>query len=390
MREKSALALLVCLALLLWGPPASAEAGECLPYETDLTAAETEKLTDGSYKTDLLFTPKTTVTLTSETPVGALYLVYGTYPEAWTLTAGERHYACGEQGFLHELVRLDEPETHLCLELPDMELRLCELYAFPPGELPAWVQDWQQLTESADLLLFSTHADDELLFFGGLSPYYSAVRGLKVQVCYMTTNYYARNDYRFRPHESLDGLWRAGARYYPVTQMVDDVGCDSLAAAEFFYGEDGFAEFETEQLRRFRPLVAVTLAESGEYGHGAHILTALSLERAAEAAGDAAQFPESAARYGTWDVPKTYLHSYGAPEDSTMLNFEEPSEALGGLTPFETAREAYKLHRTQQEWSFTVYGSNSAWDCHRYGLYRSLVGEDREKDDLMENVVSGQ
>ncbi|MBR2582135.1 MAG: hypothetical protein IKD61_01945, partial [Oscillospiraceae bacterium] len=65
----------------------------------------------------------------------------------------------------------------------------------------------------------------------------------------------------------------------------------------------------------------------------------------------------------------------------------EPSEALGGLTPFETAQEAFKLHITQQQWKdFFVYDFGHPFDSHRYGLYRSLVGADDERNDLMEHV----
>ena len=383
-------ALLLSAFLFSCGAMAAAQEPEektpALVYTTDLPEGMDRLLSDGRYQTDVLPGAGTVFTLRAQEPIGSLYILYGTYPEPWTLSAGDRKYRCAQQGYLHEFIPLDEPSAELTFALPEQELRLCEIYVFPPGPPPDWVQIWQTLEEPADLLVFSTHADDELLFLGGTIPYYSAVRGLKVQVVYMTTNYFAVDDYRFRPHECLDGLWAAGAKYYPVTNMVGDAGAESLWLARRYYGEDGFTAFQTEQLRRFRPLVTVTLSESGEYGHGAHILTALSLEQAVIAAADPAQYPESAARWGVWDTPKTYLHSYGPAEEMTVLNFEEPSEALGGLTPLEAAQQAYKLHLTQQQWNFRVYSFGTAWDCHRYGLYRSLVGEDTERNDLMEHV----
>ena len=153
------------------------------------------------------------------------------------------------------------------------------------------------------------------------------------------------------------------------------------------YGTEQFVEFQVEQIRRFKPLVVVTQAENGEYGHGAHILTAFSVERAVEAAADPEQFPESAERYGVWDTPKTYLHLYGDRSESTILNYELIAPELGLLSPFQVAQAAYRQHVTQQQWvAFYVYSYDHPHDSHRFGLYRSLVGPDEEKNDLMEHV----
>ena len=350
--------------------------------------------TDGKYTSDYPLLAGSTLTVTAEEPIGSLYLQFGTYPGEWTLTADGRDYACGRHGFLHEYIRLDEPATTLEIHVPeDGDVVLGELSIFSVGYPPVWVQNWQSPDQPADILLFSTHADDELLFMGGMIPYYAAVRGLRVQVVYMTTNYDPANrspyylNYRFRPHEALNGLWVAGDSVYPVTNMVRDRSCETIWDAQRIYGPDSFFEFQTEMIRRFKPLVVVTQAEGGEYGHGAHILTALSAERAVQAAADPEQFPDSAEKYGVWDTPKTYLHEYGSDEKMTILNYEEPSEALSGLTPFEAAEEAYRQHITQQQWpAFFVYGFGQTHDSHRYGLYRSLVGPDEAKNDLMEHV----
>ena len=365
------------------------------PLEISLACARANAslLKDGRYITDEIVPPRSTITLTAQEPVGSLYIVFGSYPDEWTLTSGGVTQKCGTNAFLHEYVRIENPSAEIELTMPETSTIVAEIYAYSVGYPPAEVQIWQPSDEAADILIFSTHSDDELLFMGGMIPYYAAVRGLRVQVVYMTTNYAPANrslyylNYRFRPHEALNGLWTAGDRVYPVTNMVPDKSCTYLWEAERLYGKDQFAEFQTEMIRRFKPLVVVTQAEGGEYGHGAHILTALSVERAVEAAADPEIFPESAERYGVWDTPKTYLHEYGDDESITVLNYEEPADALGGLTPFEAAQAAYGKHITQHQWeSFTVYGFGDPHDSHRYGLYRSLVGPDEEKNDLMENV----
>ncbi len=349
-------------------------------------------LLDESYQTAWTFPAGTTITLTADRPIGSVYIRFGSFPGEWTLRAGDREIVCGREGFLHEYIPVAEAQTSVELVFSGAQsLMIRDIFAFSPGYPPPFVQTWQNLNEPADILVFSPHYDDELLFFGGLIPYYSAVRGLRVQVVYMTSNYLTDfSNYALRPHEALNGLWECGLTYYPVTNDAPDyVGreLNTLWDAQQQYGEDSFTEFQVEMIRRFKPLVAVTLAEDGEYGHGAHVLTALSLERAVQAAADPAEFPDSAARYGVWDTPKTYLHRWGYAENMTVLNYEQPSSLLGGRTPFQTAQDAYRLHLTQQQWvGFRVFGAGTYYDSHRFGLYRSLVGADEARDDLMENV----
>lgn len=359
-----------------------------LALHLDTSYEDALVLLDDNYWTDTSFSAGTTITLRAEQPIASLYIVFGTYPGTWLLTVGSRIDECGLDGFLHEYVSVPKPSEELRLSFPYEDVTIRDIYAFTEGYLPSFVQTWQNLDGEADILLFSPHSDDELLFFGGLIPYYSAVCGLKVQVVYMTTNYQTTfSNYRFRPHESLNGLWVAGTHYYPVTNMVPDYECANVWQARRYYGEDQFTEFMVEQIRRFKPLVAVTLAEDGEYGHGTHVLTALSLEEAVKLAADPEQFPESAEQYGVWDTPKTYLHRYDRYDESTWLNYEMPAAELGWRTPFQVAQAAYREHITQQQWvSFYVYGTGHTFDSHRFGLYRSLVGPDEEKNDLLEHV----
>ena len=354
-------------------------------------------ITDGSYLSDWLFSPGATITLQAEDEICSLYIIFGTYPGEWTLTSGGKEQLCGQNGFLHEYVLLDTPSDTVEITIPQHKVAIAEISAYSAGRPGADVQVWQPSDECADILIFSTHADDELVYMGGMIPYYAAVRGLRVQVVYMTTNYAPNNrnsyyrNYRFRPHEALNGLWAVGDRVYPVTNTAQDEYCYTLEGAQRRYGKDAFAAFQTDMIRRFKPLVVVTQAENGEYGHGAHILTVLSVERAVEAAADPEQFPASAEKYGVWDTPKTYLHNYGGDETMTILDYEETSEALGALTPFEAAQAAFALHITQQQWDDVyVCGFGDPDDSHRFGLYRSLVGPDLAGNDLMENVSREQ
>ena len=350
-----------------------------LPWE------QTALIRDGDFWTDVAFTGGR-ITVRAKEPIGGLYLIWGSCPGEWTLETDSGSIACGQNGFLHEYIPLDGTSEKLAILLPEQETILCDLFCYGVGQVPETVQQWLPPCEEADLLLFSTHADDELVFFGGMIPYYSSVCGRKVQIVYMTTNYYAEDYNRVRIHEALNGLWTAGARYYPVTNMQEDRLFRTLEEAEEFYGKEQFRAFQVEQIRRFRPLVVVAQDPEGEYGHGAHQLSARSLQWAVYAAADRTQYPELAERYDVWNTPKTYLHLFGPEEERTVLDYETPSDRLGGKTPYDVACLAFMEHLSQQQWEFEVYSFDSEYDSHSFGLYRSLVGSDEMKNDLFEHL----
>ena len=342
---------------------------------------QSASLLDGDYDTAAVFAPGAELTLTAETPVAALYLIWNTRPAPWTLRTPEEEIACGTQGYFHELVELPVPATELTLILPETESKLADVYAFTAGRLPDWVQRWEPPCEKADLLLISSHADDEFIFFGGVLPTYAAERALEVQVAYMVDHF---ESHPYRWHELLNGLWTAGVTHCPVTGGFPDGRFDFLWQAEAFYGEEAVMAWQVELLRRFRPDVVVTHAETGEYGNNTHKLNCFTAEQAVTLAADKTQFPDSAAAYGVWDTPKLYIHLWG--DAPTVLDFEHPIAVLGGATAFEVAERAFDCHLSQRR-SYRVYGADYPnYDCHVYGLYRSLVGPDEAKNDLTEHL----
>jgi len=313
-----------------------------------------------------------------ERNIGSIYLEWDKLPEQWTLLADGKEVTVAQNGYLHQYVQLDEPASEVAFTA---DVPLCEVFAFEQGaDLPDWVQVWQPTLEHCDLLLLPTHADDEHVFFGGMMPYYAGEKDYKVQVVYLTHHW----NQLYRPHEMLDGLWTAGIRNYPVIGPFEDRWADSLEEAEAMYSRYDAAAFLTEQLRRFKPSVVIGHDLKGEYGHGVHVLNAVSLTDAILAATDANCFPESAATYGTWNTPKLYLHLY--PENEIIMDWSVPLNAFGGKTAMDVAKEAFAYHKTQQGY-FYVYGEGDAWDSRRFGLYRSTVGPDVTGGDVFENIT---
>jgi len=349
---------------------------------------DTAQLTDTDYNTRLWLHAGDSLRVSAgDETIGSLYLIWDAPPGEWTVSdrAGETLYSGGQNGFIHAYAPFEAPaEGEITLTL-SADAVLCDIRAFTVGTPPGDVQLWQEPWEKADLLLLSTHADDEHLFFGGMMPYYGGELGLRVQVAYLTYHW----DEQPRPHELLNGLWTVGITAYPVIGPFRDMYADSLTSAQYIYDRDEVTAFQVELLRRFTPSVVAGHDLNGEYGHGVHMLNAHCLLDAAERAADPERYPESAEKYGVWDTPKLYLHLY--PENQITLNWEKPLERFDGATGFEMAETGYGCHLSQHKWDFHVYPAGSPYDCHLFGLARTTVGpdtggEDGNTWDLFENI----
>lgn len=409
---KRLFASLACLCLLLCLCPTA--------LATDATAEElTENVTfdgagysgfnflhDGDIKTYKKSQGDVSIVLDSENAMGGIYVMFDLEYGSYTVTdnATGDQITAGSYGFLHEYIDLsvfEAPVTSVTLDFENGSVSLSEIRIFAPGTPPADVQVWAPPLEgNTDLMLMASHGDDDQLFFAGLLPYYAAERGVRVQVVYMTDH---RNLTKERTHEMLNGLWTVGVTAYPVFGEFDDFLIESKEGtynefARLGYSKDDLMEFVVEQLRRFRPQVVVGHDLNGEYGHGMHMVYADLLTQAADITNDPAQFPELAEKYGTWDVPKIYLHLY--EENPIVMDWDTPMESFDGMTAFEvTQKLGYPCHESQQYTWFTrwINGKNApitkaseieTYSPCNYGLFRSTVGEDVMKNDFLENIVT--
>lgn len=342
------------------------------------------------------------LTLNYSGGIGSLYFAFNLEYGLFTVTdldSGESAQF-GQNAFLHEFADLEEafgkaPEN-IKISFDSGIGQLNELFVFSPGTPPDFVQRWNPPKDGeTDIVLFSTHGDDEHLFFAGLLPYYANEGDYQVQVVYMTDH---SNVTRRRIHEMLNGLWAVGIRNYPVMGTFPDRRSysDEEAVQILSYegiSEEELQEFVVENIRRFKPKVAVGHDLNGEYGHGQHMMYARHLTEAIENANDPEQFPESYEKYGTWDVPKTYLHLY--PENKIVMDWDQPLENYDGMTAFQVSKNLGFACHVSQYWDFNgfYYGAEKAanvplYSPREYGLYRSTVGEDVQKNDFFENVTT--
>ena len=360
-------------------------------------SAHQKDLTDGNEKKKV--TLKAEIQISSDTPMDSLYLIFYDKTTDLVLTSGDQEKTVGAS-FLRQFISLSELFGEKVTELtlaPEENVSLTELYAFTDAP-PSWVQVWEAPCEKADLCLMTTHADDEQLFFAGILPTYAGERDYEVQVIYFTDHI----NEPIRRHELLRGLWTVGVTHYPVIAPFADLYSKSEAVAENQqkargYSREDIVGFQVEMLRRFKPLVVVGHDPLGEYGHGQHILNSATLQEAVRISADPEAYHESAEQYGLHDVPKTYLHLY--EENPIVLNWDVPLEKFGGKTAFQITQEGFLCHDSQQYTWFRTWLNGNRGEITRadqiathspckYGLFRSLVGEDVEKNDFFENQLS--
>lgn len=361
-----------------------------------------DRLFDGDQVNPQKLVAGSWMTLTHEKGIGSVYLLFNLEYSGYSVTNDDTGETvnCGEYAYLHDYVDLvalfgSAPKS-VTIRFPE-ECQFNELYAFTEGKVPDWVQIWQQPVDGeTDLVLFSTHCDDEQLFFAGVLPYYAGELDYQVQVVYLTIS---RNHSTRRGHEMLDGLWAVGVRNYPVYSQFGDYKAPTMDKAYSIYKymgveEDALLSYVVENIRRFKPKVAIGHdIINGEYGHGAHILYADLLTKALEISNDPQQYPESAHLYGLWDVPKTYLHLY--PENQILMDWDQPLSKFNGMTAYEVTKNiGFPCHVSQVN-GFLWYmaGADTAAEVQKYnpreyGLYRSTVGEDVNKNDFFENVTT--
>ena len=307
-----------------------------------------------------------TVTAKDGTAIGAIYVKWNREVKPYTLITDTEELSCGQYGFLHEFIALDNPSASVTFSLPaENPMGIYGIRIFTDNDVPSDVQIWEPPCEHADILLISSHADDEILFMGGIIPTY-VPQGARVQVAYMTEFW---STTPVREHEKLDGLWVDGLRTYPVCGNFKDIYVDNLADAEKKYDLDALTDYVVSIIDRFEPQVVVTHDFNGEYGHGFHQITAKAVEAALTKA--------------SFDVPKAYFHLYG--ENSIHMDLNVPIESMGGKTALDIAKAAYLEHKSQQ-WCWFYVSDTYKYSCANFGLYKTNVGVD-ENNSMLEHLV---
>lgn len=387
LKNKLPFFILFLLLCTLWGAQALGDTMAFTPaaFTLPLQDSQAKRLCDGDYKTYWESSKNDPyMDIDAPQPLGGIYLCFAFEPGPWvaqTNQAGQwvTLYKGGKEGFLHEYFPLEGQQSiRIKMEQSGQKLQLCEVFLLDQGPLPSFVQQWTPTKTKADMLLLTAHPDDEVIFFGGLLPYYSGELKKDIVVAVMTTGA------RVRKHELLNSLWLCGHENYPVMGPFKDEYFNNLKEAYALWGKKRSHQYITSLIRQYRPDVIVTHDKKGEYGHGAHRLCADGVTLCIDKAADATVYNESAQLYGIWQVKKAYLHL--GKEQTVTLNWDLPLKAFGGQTGFEVAQQAYKEHLSQQNTRFAVEGRGDKHSSYYFSLIHSTVGIDTDGEDFFESL----
>lgn len=386
------LILLLCLCFLIC---AGAEEAADITNECSFACSTNQKLSkylfDGDYKTCWFGEGYCSIEI--ETPLAqpchVLYLQWDRELTEWQIEIQDENgewvlfQEKPEPFYFNQYVALKQPLTHFrlkCLQKSE-GMRLAELTVLSAGEPPSWVQNWKPFEGKADLMVLVAHPDDELLFMGGIIPYYRIVENKKVIVCYMAMMP------GMRKCELLDGLWHCGIREYPVVppDIFPNIATNSIEECFAKWKKDRAYAYVVSLIRQYRPDVVVTHDIAGEYGHGAHKACASILRHCAEKLGSPDYYPESAEQFGVWEPKKLYLHLYQGDLGQIDFDWRIPMENFEEKSIYEIVCEAFAMHRSQNTGKYVVEDFGKC-DNSLFGLYASQVGSDTGLNDLFENI----
>ena len=360
-----------------------------------LNNVSNNKLKDDNFKTTTSIPKNTEINIKSEVEISHVYIVYELVPKNGTITTENEEQDLGKDGFLHEYIKLTIPSKELKLNYSE-DAKISDIYVYSEGDLPKDVQVWKRESKT-DLMIFSTHADDEQLFFAGVMPTYIN-QDKKVHVVYLARHDVGSYYNPSRMHEQLNGLWTLGVTDYPTFGLIPDAYSTSLEVAESHIKSAGFTDddiikFDVREIRKYQPKVVLGHDENGEYGHGQHRLNNATLKEAILKSQDSSYEVDNLKPY---TIPKVYLHLYDM-DNKTVLDYDIALDKYDGKTAYEVSKEGYSKHLSQQYTWFTNWlngkgnSYTSATQIIKYnpaywGLYYTNVGPDVKKDDLFENI----
>ncbi|MBQ4137355.1 MAG: PIG-L family deacetylase [Clostridia bacterium] len=334
-------------------------------------------LADNKYTSFVTLEPGSSLVIKADNTAWVYVKFHGNAPSSYCVQAEDNSVIKHSNGFLHDTVKI--PVSNITKLYSDEPMQITEIEVYSDGTLQGNIQRWENTLSKCDILITSTHSDDDTLFFGALAAE-QASYGRMVQTVFVCNH----SNELHRLNELLDGQWTLGITAYPIFGEFEDYYSMSLAKAQEQFDVDAVSDFLVSAIRRTRPKVVITHDVNGEYGHGAHRLVSLLTRKAVEVSNDATYFPESAERFGTHEPQKTYIHLY--KENQIVLDVKKKLDSLNGATPFSVAQKAYGCHKSQHKWDFAVTTSGTD-DCTRFGLYKTTVECDLKSKDVLNGIT---
>ena len=369
-----------------------------------IESSQVKAFNDNNYKT---YKTTKNIHIVSDNPIKYVYIMYEINSSKGKLYTNTNTIDIGQNGYLHEFVELNSLSKEITLSYEN-EVTISEIHVYGEGNIPKDVQIWKK-EDTTDLMIFSTHSDDEVLFFGGIIPTYIN-KGKKVHVTYLTKHYECKKPNQIRLHEVLDGLWESGVRDYPTFGILPDEGSRISKKDKVGYNkiidkvkkqvkadglsDDAIIDFYVKTIREYKPKVVLGHDEYGEYGHGQHIYNTYILKQAVNKAKTEEYITEGLTSH---EVTKFYLHLYGDKKSQTIIDLDVPLEKYNNKTAYQVTKSSFKKHISQQKSKYPAWlnGVNNKYTKAKqirtsnpmyWGLYYTSVGQDKNKNDLFENI----
>jgi len=395
MKKTAFILVLACLLLLCCGAAMAEEAQDITDQcqvRVSHYAKDKEKMLDNGTMT-MWYQPEANAWVEVTCPEGqsaqGIFIRWGKKPVSVLIQRpdenGNWETACSHEGiYFNEYIAFPEPlqKFRIRPEARQEKFGIIKLQVLSPGALPSWVEQWQPFEGKADMMVLVAHPDDELLYMGGVIPYYSAQMDKKVIVVYIAQMS------GFRQVELLNGLWHCGVRHYPELpgSQFRDQWCTGLKKCLSIWNEKKLLEHVTGLIRKYQPDVIVTHDENGEYGHGAHKACCYAVKQCVKKAADAESYPASARQYGVWQAKKAYIHLYRGDLGQIDFDWRQPLSAFDGKNAFEITTEAFNMHRSQAASGKFVVQDFGKYDNSLFGLFYSAVGPDTGINDMFEHI----
>ena len=323
----------------------------------------------------------------SKTVDGILIKFYSTNNNISIISFGKNeeelnHYSSFEnETKFHEYYELSEKTSIIKININNFQRAkgISAIRIFEKNKVGISVEKWKFPPKKCDLMVISSHRDDELLFFGGTIPYYHGVR--KKSVC---TVFFSGMDIR-RIREALASQWSMGINNYPIFMGFAGGFHNGINGTLKDWGKENYIFKKTVNIiRKYKPDVIVTHDIKGEYGHPTHRTVAYIIQKAILLASNKSLYNESFNQYGTHQIKKLYFHNYY--KNDVIMNWNESSSFLDGKTPYEVAcigfDKYYSQHRTFQMDSKNI----RKYPNYKFELIFSTVGNDSKKNDFFENI----
>lgn len=297
-----------------------------------------------------------------------LYLEWYTLPWAYTVeelsASGSVTNTHESPAFVNAYFELNESTRAIKIIAQDSgQLSSLRLYA-AGAELPGDLQRWQGPHEQADLVFLAATPEAALEDLFAALAIYTVEHELRTAVVCMSA------DTRASQGDLLAALWKLGVRNYPYFGGFFTWNNTSyrLLNAEWKVGPT--QKYLENIVTSLRPRVLVTHADDKQAGYQAKYYT---VEQLLKLAGKKKNLlPDSG-------VEKLYLSA----GDGTALDLDAPLISLDGAT----AREAVEDIAFSQYQTLQIRPAGTGVAAHAtFALAYTSVGEDQEKNDLLENI----